>query len=204
MNQDLRRKLQITPDKRILFINTPEEVSPQRADGNLSFYEESMPHSHFDVIIVFVKNVNDLAQQMKIAMPIFRNGDSLWFGYPKKSSKISSDIGRDDGWDLLTAEGLLPVRQIAFDENWSLLRFRRKNEIASLKRGMEHPGIDSSTKTVIIPEDLKEALFGAGRLEEFEARSFTFRKEAVLSVVSAKREETRNSRIEKIIQSLGV
>ena len=55
------------------------------------------------------------------------DGDAVcWFAYPKGTSKrFTSDVNRDDMWELLSRFGIRPVRQIAIDDDWSALRFRR-------------------------------------------------------------------------------
>jgi hypothetical protein len=59
----------------------------------------------------------------------------LWFAYPKGSSKrYRCDFNRDTGWEVLGAAGYEPVRQVAIDEDWSALRFRRVERIAKLTR----------------------------------------------------------------------
>jgi len=54
-------------------------------------------------------------------------GDAiLWFAYPKATSKrYTCDFNRDNGWDVLLKSGFDCVRQVAIDEDWSALRFRR-------------------------------------------------------------------------------
>ncbi|HEY2601580.1 MAG TPA: hypothetical protein VGI67_08495 [Thermoleophilaceae bacterium] len=52
-----------------------------------------------------------------------------WGAYPKKSSGIETDVTRDHGWDALYEAGLQPVRQIAIDDTWSALRFRRAEHV---------------------------------------------------------------------------
>ncbi len=52
-----------------------------------------------------------------------------WAAYPKKTSGIDTDITRDHGWEALNAAGLRPVRQIAIDDTWSALRFRRPEHV---------------------------------------------------------------------------
>ncbi len=63
-------------------------------------------------------------------------GDAVvWFAYPKGSSKrYTCDFNRDTGWDALGAAGFEPVRQVAIDEDWSALRFRRVEYIKKLTR----------------------------------------------------------------------
>ncbi len=63
-------------------------------------------------------------------------GDSIvWIAYPKGSSKkYKCDFNRDTGWTVLGDAGFEPVRQVAIDEDWSALRFRRTEYIKSLTR----------------------------------------------------------------------
>lgn len=63
-------------------------------------------------------------------------GDAvLWIAYPKGSSKrYRCEFNRDTGFDVLGAAGFEPVRQVAIDEDWSALRFRRVEFVATLTR----------------------------------------------------------------------
>jgi hypothetical protein len=60
-------------------------------------------------------------------------GDAaVWFAYPKGTSKkYKCDFNRDTGWALLNEAGFDTVRSIANDEDWTGLRFRRKEYIKS-------------------------------------------------------------------------
>jgi hypothetical protein len=71
--------------------------------------------------------VDRLSPRLAQAMP----GDAiLWFAYPKGTSKrYTCDFHRDNGWDVLRAAGFDTVRAVAIDEDWSALRFRRKEFI---------------------------------------------------------------------------
>jgi hypothetical protein len=63
-------------------------------------------------------------------------GDAIvWIAYPKASSKrYRCEFNRDTGWGVLGAAGFEPVRQVAIDEDWSALRFRRVEFIPSITR----------------------------------------------------------------------
>ena len=60
-------------------------------------------------------------------------GDALvWFAYPKGTSKkYTCDFNRDTGWTSLMKLGFDCVRAVAIDEDWTALRFRRKEFIKS-------------------------------------------------------------------------
>ncbi len=59
----------------------------------------------------------------------------MWIAYPKGSSKrYKCEFNRDSGWTVLGSAGFEPVRQVAIDEDWSALRFRRVEHIKSMTR----------------------------------------------------------------------
>jgi hypothetical protein len=59
----------------------------------------------------------------------------VWIAYPKGSSKqYRCEFNRDSGWDVLGAAGFEPVRMVAIDNDWSALRFRRVEHIATMTR----------------------------------------------------------------------
>ena len=59
----------------------------------------------------------------------------LWFAYPKGSSKkYRCDFNHNSGWDALVELGFEGVRQVAIDEDWSALRFRRVQHIKNFNR----------------------------------------------------------------------
>jgi hypothetical protein len=60
-------------------------------------------------------------------------GDAIvWFAYPKGTSrKYACEFNRDTGWAVLKKLGFNTVRQVAIDEDWTALRFRRVEFIKS-------------------------------------------------------------------------
>jgi hypothetical protein len=49
----------------------------------------------------------------------------LWLAYPKLTSRLAADLSRDVIHALAPGYGLDTVSQIAIDEDWSALRFKR-------------------------------------------------------------------------------
>lgn len=69
-------------------------------------------------------------------------GDAiLWFCYPKGTSKrYRCDFNRDTGWQKLGNAGWEGVRQVAIDEDWSALRFRRVEHVGAMTRAVSRAG----------------------------------------------------------------
>jgi hypothetical protein len=75
-------------------------------------------------------------------------GDAaIWFSYPKGTSKkFKCDFNRDTGWSALNAAGFDCVRSIAIDEDWTGLRFRRKEYLTSRRVRTSPSGDRSPTR----------------------------------------------------------
>jgi bifunctional DNA-binding transcriptional regulator/antitoxin component of YhaV-PrlF toxin-antitoxin module len=89
--------------------------------------------------------------------------------------------------------------------NYMIALSKAHREAAGLKAGdvvevtLE---LDTSPRTVEVPEDLAKALSKAGVQKTFEALAPSKRKESVRQVEDAKTQETRERRIAKILESL--
>jgi hypothetical protein len=68
------------------------------------------------------------------AIQAVKTGGLLWFAYPKKSSKIKTDIHRDSGWEALKEAGWDGIKLIALDDTWSVMRFRPIEDIKRQKK----------------------------------------------------------------------
>lgn len=201
MTNDIFQKLQIKGGQQLLLINTPPPLVPHLI-GPFTTLFTGGETGRWDAVLVFCHTAKEVEDLMPQAIDYLENDGLLWVAYPKKSSKIPTDINRDHGWQPLELRGWLPVRQVAVDEDWSALRFRKREAIGELRRGTDYPGIDSASKQVLLPGDLEEALQRAGLVEVFQGQAFTIRKEAVVSLITAKRPETRTARLQKILDAL--
>jgi hypothetical protein len=129
----LFEKLQLKNHQEILVLHAPESFETELSRlGVLHVHRtlESVPEIRFGLAFVTRQaEVDALAH--KIAARA--KGDAaVWFAYPKGSSKkFKCDFNRDTGWAVLHEAGFDTVRSIAIDEDWTALRFRRKEYIKS-------------------------------------------------------------------------
>lgn len=86
------------------------------------------------LIVAFLRDQRSVGEAANEVLPLYQRGTHLWLCYPKRSGRIPTDLSRDVGWMPIHAIGLLPVAQLAIDEDWSALRFRYRDEIGKLTR----------------------------------------------------------------------
>jgi hypothetical protein len=85
--------------------------------------------------LAFVTTGAQLQAAADAILPRAQGDAVVWFAYPKGTSRrYRSEINRDSGWAPLGAAGFEGVRQVAIDEDWSALRFRRVEHIKTMKR----------------------------------------------------------------------
>jgi hypothetical protein len=122
MATSLRDKLQLGYGETLEVLDAPPEVTPEVSD---------LAGAETAGVLAFVTSSEDVARHATALARAAADADGLaWAAYPKKSSAVESDITRDHGWEALKAEGLRPVRQVAIDDTWSALRFRRPEHTA--------------------------------------------------------------------------
>jgi len=127
----LFEKLNLKDQQQMVVLHAPESFQPELARLpviTIHHHLESVAESGFWLAFVTKKSEVD-ALAPKIAKRA--KGDAVvWFAYPKGTSKrYTCDFNRDTGWDALNALGFETVRAIAIDEDWTALRFRRKEYI---------------------------------------------------------------------------
>jgi hypothetical protein len=117
----LTQRLQLDDDTTLLTLGLPREVAPQ-LDGVRT--SAKVPAS-VDAAMLFVKNEAELTQVLPKVEGRLTDDPLLWVCYPKGTSGVPTDLNRERLWELLAPHALRPVAQIAVDEVWSALRFRR-------------------------------------------------------------------------------
>lgn len=85
--------------------------------------------------LAFVKTLADVEKATEQLTSRAADDAILWMVYPKGSSKrYTCEFNRDTGWKRLGDAGYEPVRQVAIDEDWSALRFRKAEFIKTMTR----------------------------------------------------------------------
>jgi len=133
----LLKKLNFKGQEQLLVLNSPEsffgEIQEMKSVATVVTDLEEIQGIEF--LIAFVttkKEIEDLVRSIDRKLI----GDVIfWICYPKASSKkYSCDFNRDTGFEILGEFDFEGVRQVAIDEDWSVLRFRKVHYIKNITR----------------------------------------------------------------------
>jgi hypothetical protein len=129
-------KLNLKDHKQIVVLDSPSsfesELAALRGVEVLRDLKKAKQVTFSLAFVTTPEQVDALAPKLALKA----EGDAIvWFAYPKGTSKrYKSQIGRDNGWNVLGHEGFEPVRMVAIDEDWSAKRFRRAGFIKNMTR----------------------------------------------------------------------
>ncbi|MCU0708178.1 MAG: hypothetical protein MUF23_07800 [Pirellula sp.] len=132
----LFKKLNLGTCDTILVLNAPDsfEAELSQLEG-IRVLRKATAKTKTSFAIGFAMTQSE-CDRVSSTIAAATQGDSVvWIAYPKGSSKkYRCEFNRDTGWTVLGDAGFEPVRQVAIDEDWSALRFRRVEHIRSLTR----------------------------------------------------------------------
>ncbi|WP_455222828.1 DUF3052 family protein [Kaarinaea lacus] len=91
--------------------------------------EKSRLGKNLDFIHYFTKSQKDLEAFIPKALNSIKRDGMIWISWPKKSSKISSDINEDTIRAVALPTGLVDVKVCAIDDIWSGLKLVIRKEL---------------------------------------------------------------------------
>ncbi len=129
-------KLNLKDQREILVLNAPTSFEPTLATlADVTIWRSGLDSQAISFVLAFVTTQQEVDTVATEVVAKTQGDAVVWFAYPKGSSKrYTCDFNRDTGWELLGKLGFEPVRQVAIDEDWSALRFRRVEFIKSMTR----------------------------------------------------------------------
>lgn len=132
----LFKKLNFSEQTSIAVLNGPDSFEKELAQlKGVTIVRKLVKRSRVTFALAFATTQKQLDAASK-SLAAAAEGDAIvWICYPKQSStRYECEFNRDTGWTVLGDEGFEPVRQVAIDEDWSALRFRKVEHIQSLTR----------------------------------------------------------------------
>ncbi|MBX2843438.1 MAG: DUF3052 domain-containing protein [Flammeovirgaceae bacterium] len=118
----LEKKLGIKPGFILKIINQPEEYFDffDEFPENITF--ESSPEILKDIIQFFTKDEGEMRKMLLELKNEIRQNGMIWVSWPKKASKVSTNVTEDIIRDYALKIGLVDIKVCAVSKIWSGLK----------------------------------------------------------------------------------
>ena len=126
----LAKKLSLKDGMRMWSDNMPESVRTEIASEGLQFETLPRPKAPIDAAHIFVTERSSLAAKLDELMPLLGPHAFIWVSWPKKASKVATDITEDVIREVCLPMGLVDVKVCAVDATWSGLKLVKRRSAA--------------------------------------------------------------------------
>ncbi len=118
----LSKKLGIKPGHTISTYAAPKDYLKelQPLPDEVVIHEKLVKNS--DVIHAFLHTMDELVNIYPQLVESMHKSSSLWISWPKKASKVESDLSRDIIREFILTEGLVDVKIASYNEVFSSLK----------------------------------------------------------------------------------
>jgi len=121
----LAKKLGLAADMKVGLVDAPPKWEQTIAALPKNVRWSRRPRAICDMVVWFVRSMSDLEERIdKIESLVGSRG--LWIAWPKKTSKIESDVSEPHVRRIAMAAGWVDYKVCSIDETWSALRFSRR------------------------------------------------------------------------------
>lgn len=116
----LAKKLSLKDGMRVWWDSMPESVA--EAIAAVAVERLAAPEAPIDSAHIFVTARADMEAKLRQLRPRLAPGGFIWVSWPKKASKVPTDITEDVIRDVALPTGLVDVKVCAVDSTWSGLK----------------------------------------------------------------------------------
>ena len=123
----LARKLSLKPGLRTWIDGMPDSVRAEIGDVPLDWL--AAPEAPIDAAHVFVESRAEMESKLAALRPLLAPAGFIWVSWPKKASRVPTDITEDGIRDvILPGTDLVDVKVCAVDAIWSGLKLMIRRE----------------------------------------------------------------------------
>jgi hypothetical protein len=125
----LAKKLGIKENATVALIGAPEMFAAALEPVPAGVQFVPLENGALDVVVFFTVSAGELAERWGELRRALQPAGGLWIAWPKKASKVPTDITEDTLRAIGLPTGMVDNKVCAVDETWSGLRFvyRREN-----------------------------------------------------------------------------
>ena len=131
----LVRKLGFQPGMRVHYAHAPQHLDALVGELPDGVRVLKRPAANLDLALLFVTERAALARGLQTLQPRLGPAGMIWVAWPKRASKVATDITEDVVREVALPRGLVDVKVCAIDEVWSGLKLVIRRE----RRGPSAP-----------------------------------------------------------------
>jgi len=124
----LAQKLGLKPGMRSWSLNMPDSVRAEIDRDATSFEQLEAPEPPVDFAHIFVTSFAALDCELRMLLPLIARDGMIWVSWPKKASRVPTDITEDVIRDIALPLHLVDVKVCAIDAIWSGLKLVIRRE----------------------------------------------------------------------------
>jgi hypothetical protein len=129
----LARKLGLKADQAVAFVGLPGHLDHLTRSAAFRRIElapdwRALPEGARDVIHFFTTSAAEVIEALPVLRDLIEADGMIWVSWPKKASRVSTDVTEDTIRNRALADVLVDVKVCAVDEVWSGLKLVVRKE----------------------------------------------------------------------------
>lgn len=130
----LARKLGLKSGQAVAFVGLPDSLAFLHDAAAFRRIElapdwRALPEGARDLIQLFTTSAEDLRAALPILRDLIAPAGMIWVSWPKKASKVPTDVTEDVIRNLALSDVLVDVKVCAVDATWSGLKLMIRREL---------------------------------------------------------------------------
>lgn len=124
----LAKKLGIQEGSKLYVVQPPKDYLKVIAPVPNGVKVASRMSGDIDIVHVFSAQKSQLLQALRVCLDKLKPNGAIWVSWPKKASKVTTDITEDTIRAIALPMGLVDIKVCAVDEVWSGLKLVTRKE----------------------------------------------------------------------------
>lgn len=124
----LAKKLGIQEGSKLYLVQPPKDYLKVIAPVPNGVKVASRMSGDIDIVHVFSVQKSQLLQALRVCLDKLKPNGTIWVSWPKKASKVATDITEDTIRAIALPMGLVDIKVCAVDEIWSGLKLVIRKE----------------------------------------------------------------------------
>ena len=124
----LAKKLGINTGSNVFAVGAPSDYASLLAPVPEGVTFVTKLTTSVDIVHLFTKSASELDAKLRLWRDAIRHDAAIWISWPKKTSKVATDITEDVIREVALPMGFVDVKVCAVDDTWSGLKLVIRKE----------------------------------------------------------------------------